>query len=180
MLNLFKKLIIMASIKYRIYQNKGLAGVKDKYYARAFHDETIGLEQLAEHMSMHNTPYSKGTIHGVLKDMVVCVKELLLDSKKVKLDDLAIFSIGIVNNLGGAESAKEFNTAKNIKGVKLRARATGELSTVNLNLAASLKKATVVVNGTVVEEDPITPETPDDSGTDEPIVENPEDRKSVV
>ena len=47
----------MASIKYRIYKNVSAAGEKDKYYARAFHDETVGLEELAKHMSEHNTPY---------------------------------------------------------------------------------------------------------------------------
>ena len=85
----------MASIKYKIYKNTSAAGMKNKFYARAFHDETVGLEELAEHMANHNTPYSKGTIHGVLKDMVACVRELLLDSKKVKLDNLAIFSLGL-------------------------------------------------------------------------------------
>ena len=38
----------MASIKYRIYKNNSSAGLKDKYYARAFHAETIGLEELAD------------------------------------------------------------------------------------------------------------------------------------
>ena len=46
----------MASIKYKIYKNLSAAGQQNKYYARAFHDETIGLEELAEHMSNHNTP----------------------------------------------------------------------------------------------------------------------------
>ena len=102
----------MASIKYRIYKNVSAAGEKDKYYARAFHDETVGLEELAKHMSEHNTPYSPGTIHGVLKDMVACVRELLLDSKKVKLDNLAIFSLGLSSK--PADSPAEFTVAGNI------------------------------------------------------------------
>ena len=163
-------------IKYVTRQyNNPTSEYNGKYYAYPVIDETLDLDAMARHMAEHNAGFSEAMCTGVLKALVKCVKEQLLAGKNVKIDDLAIFSIGIVNSLGGAESAKEFNTAKNIKGVKLRARATGELSTVNLNLTASLKKATVVVNGTVVEEDPITPETPDDSGTDEPIVENPDD-----
>jgi len=30
-------------------------------------------------MSNHNTPFSKGAIKGMLTDMVVCIKELLLE-----------------------------------------------------------------------------------------------------
>ena len=102
----------MASIKFKIYKNNSSAGKMGKFYARAYHDETITLEELAEHMSLHNTPYSKGTIHGVLKDMVACVRELLLDSKKVKLDNLAIFSLGLTSK--PADSPETFSTSTNI------------------------------------------------------------------
>ena len=151
MLNFFKKLIIMASIKYRIYQNKGLAGVKDKFYARAYHDETIGLEQLAEHMSDHNTPYSKVTTHGVLKDMVACVKELLLDSKKVKLDDLAIFSLGLKSK--PADSPEEFTVASNIVKAYINALGTGEISKRQLDIAARFKEVVEYDRGTTAGEE---------------------------
>ena len=72
-------------------------------------------------MSTHNTPYSPGVIHGVLKDMIACIKELLLDGKNVKLDDLAIFSVGIRSK--GAASVAAFNVAEYVSGLKLRARA---------------------------------------------------------
>ena len=58
----------------------------------------------------------------------------------MKIADLAIFSLGIKNN-SGAVSEDVFLVSKNIKGVKLRARATGELIAKSLNLEASLKKA---------------------------------------
>ena len=124
----------MASIKYRIYKNNSSAGLKDKYYARAFHAETIGLEELAEHMSNHNTPYSKGTIHGVLKDMVACVRELLLDSKKVKLDDLAIFSLGLTSR--PADSPADFTPSGNIVKAYINAIGTGEISKKQLDVTA--------------------------------------------
>ena len=112
-----------------------------KYYAYPVIEETIDLDGLAEHMANHNTPYSKGAIKGMLTDMVSCTKELLLEGKNVKIADLAIFSLGIKNN-GGCAKEDEFTVTKHIKGVRLRARATGMLITKALKLEATLKKAT--------------------------------------
>ena len=128
----------MASIKYKIYKNKSSAGKKGMYYARAFHEETIGLEELAEHMSKHNTPYSKGTINGVLKDMVACIRELLLDSKKVKLDDLAIFSLGLTSKAANLPS--EFYPSTHIVKAYINALGTGEISKKQLDITARFKE----------------------------------------
>ena len=128
-------------ILYVLKQNKNSkSAAYGKFFAYPVIEETINLDDLAEHMSNHNTPYSKGAIKGMLTDMVGCIKELLLEGKNVKIADLAIFSLGIKNN-GGAVSEDAFTVSKNIKGVKLRARATGELIAKNLNLEATLKKA---------------------------------------
>ena len=109
-------------IRYKIYQNQQKKGLNaGKWFARAVSDETFDLAKLAEHMSKHNSPYSGGVIKGVLSDMVDCIKELLLDGKCVKIDDLAIFE-------------------KNISGMRLKARATGNLSTNNLKLDSQLKQ----------------------------------------
>lgn len=121
--------------------------VYGKWFAKNIVEETFDLDMLAEHMSNHNSPYSKGVIKGLLTDMVSCIKELLLEGKNVKIDDLAIFSLGIKNRLA-ADSEEAFTVAKNIEGVKLKARATGELMSKSLNLDATLKKATVI-NGKV-------------------------------
>jgi hypothetical protein len=64
--------------------------------------------------------------------------------KAMLKQELAIFSLGIKNRKGGAESEDEFTVAQNIEGVKFRARATGELMAKNLNLEASMKKAKAV------------------------------------
>ena len=82
-------------IRYKKYQNQTKSTpLSGKWLARAVADETLDTRALAEHMAKHNTPYSQGAIHGVLKDMTSCIKELLLDGKNVKLDDLAIFGVG--------------------------------------------------------------------------------------
>ena len=128
-------------ILYVLKKNKNSKSAAfGKYFAYPVIEETVTLDGLAEHMSSHNTPYSKGAITGMLTDMVSCIKELLLEGKNVKIADLAIFSLGIKNN-GGAVSEDVFTVSKHIKGVKLRARATGELIAKSLNLEATLKKA---------------------------------------
>lgn len=135
-------------ILYVLKQNKNPKSASmNKWFAYPDIKETINLDKLAAHMSSHNTPFSKGAIKGMLTDMVSCIKELLLEGKNVKIADLAIFSLGIKNN-GGAVSEEVFTVSKNIKGVKLRARATGELIAKSLNLEATLKKASATTKST--------------------------------
>ena len=146
-----------------------------KWYAYPKAVSTLDLEGLASHMTEHNTPFSKGTIYGVLCDMVKCIKEQLLAGNNVKIDDLAIFSVGIRNSRGGAESEETFNTSKNIEGVKLRARATGDLGTTVLNLDASLKKISTTTSGNVNTDTSggETPKTPEDDNGSNNNTSNP-------
>lgn len=128
-------------IRYKKYQMTGENHpLKGLWYARPLIEDTVDIEALAKHMANHNTPYSAGLIKGVLTDMISCTKELILDGKNVKLDDLAIFSVGIVSKKGAA-SVADFTLADNVKGLKLRARATGELSNAQINLEGQLKEA---------------------------------------
>lgn len=120
-------------LRYKLYQNNNSSSKSHGlWFARAYQDETLDLEALSNHMSEHDTPFSPGVILGVLKDMIRCIKELTLNGKSVKLDDLAIFSIGIHST--GADSPKKFDAKKNIRRVHLRSRATGKFSTAALNL----------------------------------------------
>lgn len=130
-------------IRYKKYQMTGEnSPLKGLWYARPVIEETYDTERLAKHMANHNTPYSAGVVKGVLTDMISYIKELILDGKNVKLDDLAIFSVGIVSRKGAA-SAADFTLADNVKGLKLRARATGELSNAQINLEGQMKEAAV-------------------------------------
>lgn len=132
-------------IKYVLRKNKNEKSDSfGKFFAYPVIDEMVDLDKLSGHMASHHTPFSKGVIMGLLTDMVSCIKELMLEGKNVKLDDLAIFSVGIKNVKGGAVSEEEFNVTSNVKTVKFRARATGELTSKKLDLDATLRKATVV------------------------------------
>ena len=126
-------------IRYKIYENKNKKStVYKKFYARAVSEETSDLRQLADYMATHNVPFSKGCIYGVLRDMVACIKEIIIDGKNVKIDDLAIFSAGL--RTSGAETLEGFNPAKNIKNIKLRSRATGVLRTPKLTGDANVRE----------------------------------------
>ena len=131
-----KKMVRFILKQIKIVSSKAFG----KWFAKNVVEETIDLDGLAEHMSNHNSPYSKGVIKGLLTDMINCIKELLLEGKNVKIDDLAIFSLGIKNKVA-ADSEEDFSVAKNVEGVKLKARATGELMSKSLNLEATLKRA---------------------------------------
>ena len=149
-------------INYKLYQNKNSeSNAYGKYYARVAHEEMIDLDQLSEHMSGHNSVFSKGNIKGLLTDMVACIKELVLDGKKVKLDDLAIF--GVALKCEPADSQEAFSAKDNIKGLRLSVRATGafankKLNASDFNLARADKPASASGSGstsggsTVVEE----------------------------
>ena len=145
-------------IRIVLYQNTNqkIAEAYGKWFPRVVSDETIGLEELAAHMASHNTPYSKGAILGMLTDAAACTKELLLLGKNVKFADIAIFSLGLKVK-GGAQTKEDFNVAKYISGLKLRARATGELKTENLD--TSIKLINLAAPAT---------ENPDDAGKDNP------------
>ena len=126
-------------LRYRLYQdNRRNAANPGAWYARPTISQTYGLDDLAEHMAAHDTPFSKGVIYGVLTDMVNCIQELTLDGIAVKIPDLAIFSVGFKST--GAETVKEFNAAENIKAYKLRARATGQYKPQLLKQKVKIKQ----------------------------------------
>ena len=153
-------------IRYSLRQNSNeMSSAFGKYYAYPVVEETMDLQALAAHMEEHNTGFSEAMCVGVMKAMVKCIKEMLLAGKNVKIDNLAIFSVGI-RNKQGAVSPEMFTVANNIDGVKLRARATGTLSNANLNLAASLKRAVSFSNGS----NPSGGNTTDNPGEENPTM----------
>lgn len=154
-------------IRIVLYQNTNqkIAEACGKWFPRVVSDETIGLEELAAHMASHNTPYSKGAILGMLTDAAACTKELLLLGKNVKFADIAIFSLGLKVK-GGAPTKENYNVGKYILGLKLRARATGELKTENLD--TTIKLINLAAPVTENPGNPVNPGNPDNTGKDNP------------
>ena len=126
-----------------------------KYYARVEYKQTMSIRDMAKHMSEHNTPFSRGTIEGILRDFVACIREQCLNGNTVKIDDLAIFKCSIEGNgmildenykiscglgnipqhgpdgTGTPDFTKQAQYA--VKSAKLLAQATGEFTRAELN-----------------------------------------------
>lgn len=127
------------------------------WYAKAVQDRTIDFEALVTHMSEHNSPYSRGVIHGVLTDMLDCVKELLLDGKSVRLGDLGLFSVGIRSK--GALTREKWAVASHLKGVTLNVRNTKTWSNSELRKNTVLEELTGYDDGKLSEEESSEEET---------------------
>jgi hypothetical protein len=140
-------MIIYELKKNQIKSNSASYG---KWYARAVISETVDLAGLAEHMAGHNTPYSAGTILGLLTDMVTCIKELVLDSKAVRIDDLVILRPEITNSCGCAKQ-DDYRQSEYITGIHINARCIGNFSTSTLSLESDLKRSALDKNEEVQE-----------------------------
>ena len=148
------------TLKYRKVSRTPQVGKdagKKKYYATAVQDRTMEFEDFVTHISEHNSPYSRGTVHGVLMDTLDCLQELILDGKSVRLSDLGLFSIGMTSR--GEESADKVS-ANSITGVHLIVRNTKNWSNAELRKACKI----TALDGTVTEED--NSGTGGDGGTD--------------
>ena len=124
-----------------------------KYYARVEYKETLGIDEMAKHMAQHNTPFSVGTITGILRDFVDCTRELCLSGNTVKIDDLAIFKCSVEANgltlqqgyqvkagLGTMPTTVTIDTVQPAIGsVRLLAQATGEFTRKELNSDATFR-----------------------------------------
>lgn len=105
-------------IKYKKYQNKNdKSAAYGKWFGRAVH-ELMEFDEFIEHMAKHHCVYSEGTLRGVLIEMEICLRELLLEGKAVRLDDLGIFALSIVNKKGGAAESEDY-TASLITNVRM-------------------------------------------------------------
>ena len=85
-----------------------------KWYPRAVITETVDTEQLAAIMQ-RNCTLKKADIVAVISELIETMADQLQDSKRVKLNGFGSFKIGIRGE--GADSAADFSTSKNIKGL---------------------------------------------------------------
>jgi predicted histone-like DNA-binding protein len=128
----FKIMEVKGTLKYRKVQRTPQTGEnagKKKWYATAVTDREVDFEGFVTHISDHGSPYSRGTIHGVLMDALDHLQELILDGKSVRLSDLGLFSIGMSSK---AEDTKEKVTAASVDGVHLIVRNTKSWSNAEL------------------------------------------------
>ena len=72
-----------------------------------------------------------------------CLVEMLLESKRVKIDGLGTLYCTIENQKGGAVSAEEFNVNQNLKAMYIRFIPEGEQE-MNISSREFFKKAEFV------------------------------------
>ena len=132
----------MSKIIYDIYQNNNDASkVFGKYFGRVVHTETLNTRKLARHIAEHGSVYTLDVVEGVLTKAEACIVEMLLESKKVKLEGLGTFYLMAENKKGGVVSIDKFNPKTSFNGLHIRflPDASGE---AQLNSKDILAKAT--------------------------------------
>ena len=131
---------VKGTLKYRKVQRTPQTGEnagKKKWYATSVTDREVDFEGFVSHISDHGSPYSRGTIHGVLMDALDHLQELILDGKSVRLSDLGLFSIGMSSK---AEDTKEKVTAASVEGVHLIVRNTKSWSNAELRKKCKIQE----------------------------------------
>ena len=138
---------------YLTRNNNETSEAYGKYYPRVSYKQTLNIHDMAKHMAEHNTPFSEGTIEGILRDFVKCTREQTLMGNTVKVDDLAIFKVSAIGNgcakLYDPDTDKTISasigsikktdkTGASVASLKLLAQATGEYTRDELNKVAKL------------------------------------------
>ena len=129
----------MAKILYEVKQNKNAKSpAYGKWYGRVKALETLNTRKMAQHIAEHGSLYTADVVFGVLEKFRSCLIEMLLNSKKVKIDGLGTFYTTVESD--GVISKDKFNTAQDIKGLHIRFLPEQEQE-LNLSSRQFLKKA---------------------------------------
>ena len=139
-------------IKYKKYQNNNTySNAYGKWFGRAVH-ELMEFDEFIEHMAKHHCVFSEATIRGVLIEMEICLREMLLEGKAVRLDDIGIFSLGM--NTKGEAKAEDF-TAQSVKSLRMNLFLGKRFRARDLLKDAKFKEADKYIgNGNYYEPDP--------------------------
>ena len=134
----------MAKIFYLLKQNKNEdAKIYGKWFAHAKSVETLNTRKMANHISEHGSIYTPDVVFGVLEKFRSCMLEMLMNSRKVKIDGLGTFYCTIENQKGGAVSKEEFKPNANLKALHIRFLPDQEAET-NISSREFIKKAEFV------------------------------------
>ena len=96
-------------------KDEALVGtVVTNYFATAQYTEVMAIEKFARHIADHGTTYSRADIMAILYMAVDCMREQLLEGKKIRLGELGDFSLSLSSK--GAETAEKFSS-QNIQRV---------------------------------------------------------------
>ena len=97
----------MAKIFYVLKQNNNSdAKVYGKWFAHGKTIETLNTRKLANHIADHGSIYTPDVVFGVLEKFRSCLLEMLLESKRVKIDGLGIFFTTTETDISSREFIK--------------------------------------------------------------------------
>ena len=155
----------MAKIFYELRQNKNnLSKIFGKWFAHSKTVETLNTRKLAQHISEHGSIYTPDVVYGVLEKFRSCLIEMLLDSKRVKIDGLGTFFTTIENEKGGAISEEKFSVNTNLKALHIRFLPEQEQE-MNISSREFFKKAEFINIDTLKGGGPSTPSAGNSSST---------------
>ena len=80
----------------------------------------MNTRKLANHISEHGSIYTPDVVYGVLEKFRSCLVEMLLESKKVKIEGLGTFYCTLENQKNGALKKEDFNVNKHLKALHIR------------------------------------------------------------
>ena len=111
----------MAKILYEVKKNlNSHSAAFGKWYAQIKSLETLNTRKLANHISEHGSIYTPDVVYGVLEKFRSCLVEMLLESKKVKIEGLGTFYCTLENQKNGALKKEDFNVNKHLKALHIR------------------------------------------------------------
>ena len=111
----------MAKIIYEVYQNQNEHNAAyGKWYGRVKYLESMNTRKLSNHIAEHGSIYTPDVVYGVMEKFRSCLLEMLLNSKKVKIEGLGTFYTTLECNKGGAVSKDKFSIMKDVKGLHIR------------------------------------------------------------
>jgi len=143
----------MAKILYEVKQNQNsFSAAFGKWYAQIKNLETLNTRKLAQHISEHGSIYTPDVVYGVLEKFRSCLIEMLLNSKKVKIEGLGTFYCTLENQKNGALKKEDFNVNKHLKALHIRFLPE-QTTEENISSREFLKKAEFVLIDSLLPKD---------------------------
>ena len=113
--------------------NPGDPDMPKRAYAQVQIKEVYDLDKLCKHIAQHGSIFTEDVVTGVVKKLVKCVEELIIDGNKVELGELGAFAPAVKSK--GAKDFESFSTNSNIRKVRanfVRGKRFADLRTSDL------------------------------------------------
>ena len=155
----------MAKILYEVKQNQNEHNAAfGKWYAKIKSLETLNTRKMAQHISEHGSIYTPDVVYGVLEKFRSCLVEMLLNSKKVKIEGLGTFYCTIENQKRGALKKEDYSVREHIKGLHIRFLPE-QTTEENISSREFLKKAEFVLIDSLLPKEEASPNSSEGGGS---------------